>query len=203
MDIGTPLSSLSTKVMLLGAGELGKEVIISLQRLGVEVIAVDRYPNAPGHQVAHRAYVIDMTNEKQLREIIQKEAKTPIHTLMDWRQNVSKAINKTIDKLDAESIFINSRIQDLFEYEPWYETYATKKNFNGNVINIIANDKNANDVLTETGKQQKEKERMLEEAKELAKAELLREQEQAQKEKEATQKAEDVDIVIPFRNYGK
>lgn len=73
MDIGTPLSSLSTKVMLLGAGELGKEVIISLQRLGVEVIAVDRYENAPGHQVAHRAYVIDMTNEKQLREIIQKE----------------------------------------------------------------------------------------------------------------------------------
>ena len=73
MDIGTPLSSLSTKVMLLGAGELGKEVIISLQRLGVEVIAVDRYQNAPGHQVAHRAYVIDMTNEKQLREIIQKE----------------------------------------------------------------------------------------------------------------------------------
>jgi phosphoribosylglycinamide formyltransferase 2 len=59
--------------MLLGAGELGKEVIISFQRLGVEVVAVDRYQNAPGHQVAHRAYVIDMTNEKQLREIIQKE----------------------------------------------------------------------------------------------------------------------------------
>ena len=73
MDIGTPLSALSTRVMLLGAGELGKEVIISFQRLGVEVVAVDRYQNAPGHQVAHRAYVIDMTNEKQLREIIQKE----------------------------------------------------------------------------------------------------------------------------------
>jgi phosphoribosylglycinamide formyltransferase 2 len=73
MDIGTPLSASSTRVMLLGAGELGKEVIISFQRLGVEVVAVDRYQNAPGHQVAHRAYVIDMTNEKQLREIIQKE----------------------------------------------------------------------------------------------------------------------------------
>lgn len=73
MDIGTPLSASSTRVMLLGAGELGKEVIISFQRLGVEVVAVDRYKNAPGHQVAHRAYVIDMTNEKQLREIIQKE----------------------------------------------------------------------------------------------------------------------------------
>ena len=73
MDIGTPLSISSTRVMLLGAGELGKEVIISFQRLGVEVVAVDRYQNAPGHQVAHRAYVIDMTDEKQLRQIIQKE----------------------------------------------------------------------------------------------------------------------------------
>ena len=73
MDIGTPLSASSTRVMLLGAGELGKEVIISFQRLGVEVVAVDRYQNAPGHQVAHRAYVIDMTDEKQLSQIIQKE----------------------------------------------------------------------------------------------------------------------------------
>lgn len=60
--IGTPLSPGATRVMLLGAGELGKEVIIALQRLGVEVIAVDRYANAPGHQVAHRAHVIDMTD---------------------------------------------------------------------------------------------------------------------------------------------
>jgi len=73
MDIGTPLSASSTRVMLLGAGELGKEVIISFQRLGVEVVAVDRYQNAPGHQVAHRAYVIDMTDKEQLRQIIQKE----------------------------------------------------------------------------------------------------------------------------------
>lgn len=73
MNIGTPLSSSSTKVMLLGAGELGKEVIISFQRLGVEVVAVDRYQNAPGHQVAHRAYVIDMTDAGQLRDIVQKE----------------------------------------------------------------------------------------------------------------------------------
>lgn len=59
--------------MLLGAGELGKEVIISLQKLGIEVIAVDRYANAPGHQVAHKSYVIDMTDEKQLAEIIHAE----------------------------------------------------------------------------------------------------------------------------------
>jgi phosphoribosylglycinamide formyltransferase 2 len=59
--------------MLLGAGELGKEVIIALQRLGVEVIAVDRYENAPGHQVAHRAHVIDMTDGKALRALVERE----------------------------------------------------------------------------------------------------------------------------------
>lgn len=59
--------------MLLGAGELGKEVIIALQRLGVEVIAVDRYPHAPGHQVAHRFHVIDMTDASALRAIVEQE----------------------------------------------------------------------------------------------------------------------------------
>jgi phosphoribosylglycinamide formyltransferase 2 len=59
--------------MLLGSGELGKEIIIALQRLGVETIAVDRYPNAPGHQVAHRAHVIDMTDGAQLRALIEAE----------------------------------------------------------------------------------------------------------------------------------
>ncbi|HOY69989.1 MAG TPA: formate-dependent phosphoribosylglycinamide formyltransferase [Methylotenera sp.] len=73
MQIGTPLSPNATRVMLLGSGELGKEVIIALQRLGVEVIAVDRYENAPGHQVAHRAYTIDMTNDQALRELVAKE----------------------------------------------------------------------------------------------------------------------------------
>lgn len=73
MIIGTPLSENATKVMLLGCGELGKEVIIALQRLGVEVIGVDRYENAPGHHVAHRAYVIDMTNASELKELVEKE----------------------------------------------------------------------------------------------------------------------------------
>jgi len=59
--------------MLLGSGELGKEVIIALQRLGVEVIAVDRYPNAPGHQVAHRAHVINMTDGAALAALIEQE----------------------------------------------------------------------------------------------------------------------------------
>lgn len=70
---GTPGTTSAFKVMLLGSGELGKEVIIALQRLGVEVVAVDRYPNAPGHQVAHRSYVIDMTDGAQLRALIEKE----------------------------------------------------------------------------------------------------------------------------------
>ena len=73
MRIGTPLSPTATRVMLLGSGELGKEVIIALQRLGVEVIAVDRYPNAPGHQVAHRAHVVDMTDGAALRRLIEQE----------------------------------------------------------------------------------------------------------------------------------
>lgn len=71
--IGTPLSPSATKVMVLGSGELGKEVIIALQRLGVETIAVDRYSNAPGHQVAHRAYVIDMADATALRDLVERE----------------------------------------------------------------------------------------------------------------------------------
>ena len=71
--IGTPLSRSATRVMLLGSGELGKEVIIALQRLGVEVIAVDRYANAPGHQVAHRSHVIQMSDPTELRQVIERE----------------------------------------------------------------------------------------------------------------------------------
>ena len=73
MRLGTPLSPSATRVMLLGAGELGKEIIIALQRLGVEVIAVDRYADAPGHQVAHRVHVIDMSDGAALRALIEKE----------------------------------------------------------------------------------------------------------------------------------
>ncbi|MBI5611846.1 MAG: ATP-grasp domain-containing protein, partial [Gammaproteobacteria bacterium] len=73
MKIGTPLTPGATRVMLLGAGELGKEVIIALQRLGVETIAVDRYADAPGQQVAHRAHVIDMADGAALRALIEKE----------------------------------------------------------------------------------------------------------------------------------
>jgi phosphoribosylglycinamide formyltransferase 2 len=71
--LGTPLTPAATRVMLLGSGELGKEVIIALQRLGTEVIAVDRYADAPGHQVAHRAHVVPMTDRDALRALIERE----------------------------------------------------------------------------------------------------------------------------------
>ena len=71
--IGTPLSSSGIRVMFLGGGELGKEVVIELQRLGVETIVVDRYANAPAQQVAHRAHVIDMTDAKALRALVEHE----------------------------------------------------------------------------------------------------------------------------------
>jgi phosphoribosylglycinamide formyltransferase 2 len=73
LKFGTPLTEGATRVMLLGAGELGKEVVIELQRLGVETIAVDRYGDAPAQQVAHRAHVIDMTDARSLRALVEKE----------------------------------------------------------------------------------------------------------------------------------
>ena len=73
VKIGAPLSASATRVMLLGSGELGKEVAIELQRLGVEVIAVDRYANAPAMQVAHRSHVVAMTDPAALRAVVEAE----------------------------------------------------------------------------------------------------------------------------------
>lgn len=73
ITLGTPLRPSATKVMMLGSGELGKEVVIELQRLGVEVIAVDRYENAPAQQVAHRAYTISMLDGEALAKLIEQE----------------------------------------------------------------------------------------------------------------------------------
>ena len=73
VKIGTALTASATKVLFCGAGELGKEVVIAMQRLGVEVIAVDRYANAPGMQVAHRSYVINMLDGAELRRVIEAE----------------------------------------------------------------------------------------------------------------------------------
>lgn len=71
--LGTPLSSTATRVLMCGGGELGKEVVIELQRLGVEVIVVDRYANSPAMQVAHRAHVISMLDGEALRQVVEQE----------------------------------------------------------------------------------------------------------------------------------
>lgn len=71
--LGTALRPAATRVMLLGSGELGKEVAIECQRLGVEVIAVDRYADAPAMHVAHRSYVINMLDGDALRHVVEQE----------------------------------------------------------------------------------------------------------------------------------
>ncbi|SMC08804.1 formate-dependent phosphoribosylglycinamide formyltransferase [Nitratiruptor tergarcus] len=78
MQLTTPLKHNSIKFLLLGSGELGKEVAIEAQRLGIEVVAVDRYANAPAHQVAHRSYIIDMKDKAQVLEVILREKPTYI-----------------------------------------------------------------------------------------------------------------------------
>ena len=73
VSIGTVFSPIGKKALLCGSGELGKEVAIELQRYGIEVVALDRYPNAPAMQVAHRSYVVSMLDGAKLREIIERE----------------------------------------------------------------------------------------------------------------------------------
>ncbi len=71
INIGTPLTANATRIMLLGSGELGKEVTIEAQRFGVEVIAVDRYAHAPAMQVAHRNHVINMLDGREVRRAVE------------------------------------------------------------------------------------------------------------------------------------
>ena len=108
--IGTPLSPSATKVMLLGTGELGKEVIIALQRLGVEVIAVDRYANAPGMQVAHRAHVVSMTDGAALRALI--EAERP-HLVVPEIEAIATATLVEIEKEGLAEIIPTARAAQL------------------------------------------------------------------------------------------
>ncbi|QIM50216.1 formate-dependent phosphoribosylglycinamide formyltransferase [Pusillimonas sp. DMV24BSW_D] len=94
--LGTPLSATATKVMLLGSGELGKEVIIALQRLGVETIAVDRYPHAPGHQVAHHARTLVMSDPEQLQALIESEQPDVV------MPEIEAIATTALEKLEAE-----------------------------------------------------------------------------------------------------
>ena len=95
---GTPLTATATRVLLLGAGELGKEVVIALQRLGVEVIAADRYANAPAQQVAHRSHVLAMNDGKALRALIEHERP---HVIVPEIEAISTA---TLLEVEAEGL---------------------------------------------------------------------------------------------------
>jgi len=98
VTIGTPLTPNAMRVMLLGSGELGKEVIIALQRLGVEVVAVDRYANAPGHAVAHRSHVIDMTDSAAVRALVAAERP---HLVVP---EIEAIATETLEEIEAEGL---------------------------------------------------------------------------------------------------
>jgi len=110
ITIGTPLSPSATRVMLLGSGELGKEVIIALQRLGVETIAVDRYPDAPGHQVAHRAHVINMADGAALRALIAQEKP---HLIVPEIEAIATAMLVEIEKEGLARVIPTARAAQL------------------------------------------------------------------------------------------
>ena len=110
ITIGTPLSPSATKVMLLGSGELGKEVIIALQRLGVETIAVDRYADAPGHQVAHRAHVINMADGAALRELIELERP---HIIVPEIEAIATAMLAEIEREGLAQVIPTARAAQL------------------------------------------------------------------------------------------
>jgi phosphoribosylglycinamide formyltransferase 2 len=108
--IGTPLSSSAVKVMLLGSGELGKEVIIALQRLGVETIAVDRYAHAPGHQVAHRAHVVNMADGAALRALVEQEKP---HIIVPEIEAIATAMLVTIEQEGLARVIPTARAAQL------------------------------------------------------------------------------------------
>jgi len=110
MRLGTPLSDTALRVMLLGSGELGKEIAIELQRLGVEVIAVDRYPNAPAMQVAHRSHVIPMTDPQVLNGLIMAEAP---HIIVPEIEAIATEVLADIEAAGMAVVIPNARAVQL------------------------------------------------------------------------------------------
>ena len=110
IKLGTALSDNATKALLLGSGELGKEVAISLQRYGVEVIAVDRYQNAPAHHIAHRSYVIDMTDAEAVKRLI--EAEKPDYIIPEIEALSTQAL-KEIEQQGLATVVPNARAVQL------------------------------------------------------------------------------------------
>ena len=110
MRLGTPLSDSAVRVMLLGAGELGKEVAIELQRLGAEVIAVDRYANAPAMQVAHRSHVIPMTDPQVLNGLIMAEAP---HIIVPEIEAIATDVLAQIEAVGLATVIPTARATQL------------------------------------------------------------------------------------------
>lgn len=147
VSIGTPLSPSATKVMMLGSGELGKEVVIEFQRYGVEVIAVDKYEHAPAMQVAHRSYVISMLDEKALADIIRKEKPDFIvpeveaiatHTLKELEKegfNIIPTANATWLTMNREGIRSLAAEELKLKTSP-YQFASTKEDFTDAIHHI-------------------------------------------------------------------
>lgn len=110
VEIGTPLSPAGFKVMLLGGGELGKEVVIALQRLSVETVIVDRYAHAPAMQVAHRSHVIDMTDPVALFQLVQTEKP---HLIVPEIEAINTVILLEIEKARLAKVIPNARAVNL------------------------------------------------------------------------------------------
>ncbi len=110
LKLGTPLTEASLKVMLLGGGELGKEVVIALQRLGVETIVVDRYPNSPASQVAHKSHVINMTDAKLLTQLIKQERP---HIIVPEIEAIATEVLLDIESEGLAHIIPNARAVNL------------------------------------------------------------------------------------------
>ncbi|MFP5468041.1 MAG: formate-dependent phosphoribosylglycinamide formyltransferase [Gammaproteobacteria bacterium] len=108
--LGTPLSASATRVMLLGSGELGKEVLIALQRLGVETMAVDRYERAPGQQVAHHARTITMSDPDQLKALI--EAERP-HLVVPEIEAIATPMLEQLEAADVVTVIPTARAARL------------------------------------------------------------------------------------------
>ena len=110
LRIGTPLQSSATRVLFLGSGELGKEVVISLQRLGVEVIAADRYDNAPAMQVAHRSYTLNMNDASALKTLIEEDKP---HLIVPEIEAIAKEVLLDIEAQNIATVIPSAKAVNL------------------------------------------------------------------------------------------
>src|SRR3569623_3669171 len=140
MKIGTPLRPGASRVLLLGAGELGKEVIFVKQRLGVEVVAVDRYAGAPGHQVAHRAHVIDMADPAAIRALVEKERP---HLVVPEIEAIATEALLDIERAGVAEVIPTARAVQLTMNREGIRRLAEEEHEHHTTSNAFAGDLNA------------------------------------------------------------